>query len=294
MKLAGPKATTLPAVHPNEGLAVAYREKLTRLVDDMHASLLWWLRSAYRANEPEMAQDESPAMAMRRAMAALAKQWQGNFDREAPELGKWFAKSSAERTDKSLQSILKRAGFAVKFTMTREANDVLQATTGENVSLIKSIASQHLSEVEGMVMRSVASGRDLAGLTAELEKRYDITRRRAAFIAVDQLNKSTSTLERARQVELGITEAKWVHSRGAKHPRPSHVAADGTIYKTAEGCFIDGEYIFPKQLPGCGCLSRSIIPGMTPRSTKDADEGAARAQAVRDKAAAEWANRKKR
>ncbi len=263
MKLAAPKQKVLPAVHPNEGLQAAYREKLERLVDDMHASLLWWLRSAYRANTPEMAQDESPAMVMRRAMQKLAQRWQGNFDREAPELGKWFAKSSAERTDKSLQSILKRAGFAVKFTMTRAANDIVQATTAENVSLIKSIASQHLTEVEGLVMRSVASGRDLASLTDDLEKRYGITRRRAAFIALNQNDQATSKMERARQTELGIKQAKWVHSRGAKHPRPSHVAADGTIYNVDEGCFIDGEFIWPKQKIGCGCLSRAIIPGFS-------------------------------
>lgn len=261
MKLAAPKPKVLPAIRPNEGLQAAYREKLERLVDDMHASLMWWVRSAYKANTPEMAQDESPAMALRRLMADMAKQWQGNFDREAPRLGKWFATSAVERSDKSMQAILKRAGFSVKFVMTREANDILQATTGANVELIRDLGTQHLSEITGMVMRSVASGRDLAGLTDDLEKQYGITRRRAAFIAHDQNDKATGNMEKARQLELGIVEARWVHSRGAKHPRASHVAADGKIYKIAEGCFIDGEYIWPKVSKiGCGCLSRSIIP----------------------------------
>jgi len=254
---------TLAPVHPNVGLADAYREKLERLVDDMHASLLWWLRSAYRANPPEMAQDESPAMAMRRAMAEMVRRWQGKFDEAAPALGGWFATSAVDRSDKSLQSILKRAGFSVKFTKTRAVNDILQATTGENVSLIKSIASQHLTEVEGLVMRSVSAGRDLQYLTGELERRYGITRRRASFIAIDQNNKATGSIERARQTELGITEAKWIHTAGSKHPRKSHIAAHGTVYKVAEGCLIDGEYIWPKQLPNCGCLSRSIIPGFS-------------------------------
>lgn len=145
--------------------------------------------------------------------------------------------------------------------MTRAANDILRATTEENVILIRDIGTRHMTEISGLVMRSVASGRDLAGLTDELEKRYGITRKRAAFIAIDQNNRATSNIEKARQEELGITQAKWVHSRGAKHPRPSHVAANGTIYNVKEGCFIDGEFIWPKQLIGCGCLSRSVIPG---------------------------------
>lgn len=103
MKLAAPKPKVLPAIHPNEGLQAAYREKLERLVDDLHASLMWWVRSAYRANTPEMAQDESPAEAMRKAMAKLARQWQSNFDEAAPELGKWFATSAVKRSDSALQ-----------------------------------------------------------------------------------------------------------------------------------------------------------------------------------------------
>lgn len=251
MKLAAPKPKILPAIHPNEGLQAAYREKLERLVNDLHASLMWWVRSAYRANAPEMAQDESPAEAMRKAMAKLARQWQDNFAEAAPELGKWFATSAVKRSDSALQSILKRAGFSVKFTMTRAANDILRATTEENVILIRDIGTRHMTEISGLVMRSVASGRDLAGLTDELEKRYGITRKRAAFIAHDQNDKATGNMEKARQLELGIVEAKWIHSRGAKHPRPSHVAANGTVYKVAEGCYIDGEYIWPKQKIGC-------------------------------------------
>lgn len=275
------KPKTLPPIRPNEGLAAAYREKLDRLIDEMHASLMWWVRAGYKANTPELAQDESPAMALRRLMASMAKQWTGNFEKEAPKLGQWFAMSSADRTDKALKSTLKKAGFSVSFKMTREANDVIQATTGENVSLIRSIAAQHLSAVEGMVMRSVATGRDVGTLTAELEKTYGVTKRRAAFIATDQNAKATASLTRVRQEGLGITEAKWVHSRGARHPRPSHVAADGQVYKIAEGMFIDGKYIWPGTEPRCGCVSRSIIPGRLdmPDTMKLAMDRAAQARA---------------
>src|SRR5579871_956066 len=68
---------TLDAVRPSEGLAVAYQRKLERLVDDLHGSLLWWLRSAYRANAPEMAADASPARELQDTMRRLARRWQG-------------------------------------------------------------------------------------------------------------------------------------------------------------------------------------------------------------------------
>lgn len=112
-------------------------------------------------------------------------------------------------------------------------------------------------------MRSVTTGRDLAQLTTDLQKEFGITQRRAAFIARDQNNKATASMNRARQDELGIAEAIWVHSGGGKHPRPHHVAANGKRYNVKEGMLIDGEYIFPGEKPNCRCISKSVIPGFS-------------------------------
>ena len=88
----------------------------------------------------------------------------------------------------------------------------------ENVSLIKSIASQFHTQVEGMVMRSVTEGRDLSALTKDLQKRFGVTKDRAAFIALDQNNKATSAIQRERQTALGIEEGIWMHSHAGKVP----------------------------------------------------------------------------
>ncbi|TAL90941.1 MAG: phage head morphogenesis protein [Candidimonas sp.] len=227
----------------------------------MHKSLVFWLKASYRANSPEMAQDASPAMELRKAMRKMARRWQHRFDQAAPELADYFATNAVDRADGALKSILKRSGFSVEFKMTAEANDVMQATIGEQVGLIKSIASEHLTQVEGLVMRSVSAGRDLHSLAESLEKSYGVTKRRAALIARDQNNKATASINRVRQEALGIDEAEWMHSRGGAHPRPSHVAANGKRYKVKEGMLIDGEYIRPGEKINCRCISRSIIPG---------------------------------
>lgn len=256
------KPVTIRAVHPNQGLEVAYRQRLDALIEEMQASLVYWLKARYRANPPAMAQDESAAMAMRRAMGELSRRWQSRFDRAAPDLASYFATAVGQRTDAALKAALKKAGFTVEFKLTREANDALQATIGENVGLIKSIASQHLSDVEGMVMRSVAAGRDLGTLTKDLQARYGVTKRRAALISRDQNNRATAIITRVRQEGLGITEAVWLHSAGGKHPRPSHFAFNGQRYNIAEGALIDGERIYPGSLIGCRCVSKSVIPGL--------------------------------
>lgn len=252
---------TLDAVRPNAGLQVEYRKKLEALIQEMHESMLYWLSAAYKANEPEMAQDESPAASLRASMRKLSRRWNRNFDKGAQKLARYFAKSAADRADDSLGDKLKKMGFSVEFKMTAAANDVMQATIGEQVGLIKSIAQQHLSEVEGLVMRSVSQGRKLDELTKELQERYGVTKRRAALIARDQNNKATASITRVRQQELGITEAVWLHSHGGKHPRPSHVAANGKRYDIAKGMYLDGKWVWPGTEINCRCVSKSIIPG---------------------------------
>ncbi len=261
------KPKTLAATYPNAGTEAAYRRKLDALIVEMHRSLVYWIKAAWRAKSPHMAQDEdvggSPAMNLRDVMRRLGARWQSRFDEAAEEMGRHFAKAAAERADGALAASLKKAGFTVRFRMTRSVNDVLQASIGEQIGLIKSIAAEHLQDVQGAVMRSVQTGRDLGSLTKELEQRYGVTRRRAAFIARDQNNKATATITRARQKELGITQALWVHSAGGRHPRPSHVKAgrDRLVYDVDKGALIDGDFILPGQLPNCRCVSRSIVPG---------------------------------
>lgn len=258
------KPATLVPVRPNEGFAAAYRRKLDRMVTEMHASLLYWIKAKYRANTPEiMALDASPAMELRRTIRKLARRWQANFDRAAPELADYFAQSVQNRTDAQLQDILRRGGFSVRFKATAAQNDAYQAVIGEQVGLIRSIASQHLAAIQGDVMRSVAQGGDLATLAKTLEQGYGVTKRRAAFISLDQNRKATAVMTRVRQQELGITRAVWVHSAGGKTPRPSHVKMNGKEYDIAKGMWDEDEqkWIRPGELISCRCVSKSVIPG---------------------------------
>lgn len=128
-----------------------------------------------------------------------------------------------KNADTSLATAFKDAGFTVEFKMTSQMNNALQATIAENVGLIRSIPEKYFTEVEGLVMRSVARGRDLSYLTDELQKRYGITRRRAAFIAEIKITRPPPVVQSARQQALGITQGIWKHSHAGKKPRQSHV-----------------------------------------------------------------------
>lgn len=252
----------LSPTRANAGIQTAYRKRLDTLIKEMHASITYWLESAYRANTP-VAADESPAMALRKTMHKLSSRWMTNFDEGAGNLAKWFAQKNKDYSDIALQGHLKSAGFTVQFKMTGAMNDAYQAVIGENVGLIRSIAERHLTNVETMVMQSVQQGRNLGELSAQLEKQFGVTKRRAALIARDQSNKATATMQAVRQRELGIRQAQWMHSGAGKEPRPSHVKAgrDKLIFDLDKGAYLDGEWVLPGQAINCRCVSRPIIPG---------------------------------
>lgn len=261
------KLKTLRPVHPNAGIEAAYRKRLKKLVEEMHRSTEYWLLATYRRHEDRIAQDESPADALRRSMKDLAKRWNSKFDEMAKKLASYFAQSIESRSSAVLKKILKDGGFAIDFQMTKAMKDVLEAAVAENVALIKSIPQQYLGRVETIVMQGAQVGRDIAHIKKELSHGFGITQRRAAFIARDQTEKMTAAFVRARHLEVGITEAVWVHPGAGKHPRPTHVKAgkDKIKYSVKDG-WLDpaiNKRIWPGTEINCRCVSKPVVPGFS-------------------------------
>lgn len=272
-KLVAPtsKPVKLDAIRPNEGIEAAYRKKLQALVAEMSKSFIYWTRAAWKKDDPVLAQDSGPrrgrnngggaVVDLRKTMQRVSKHWQKRFDGLSDELAEVFVNGATATTDAAMMASLKRAGFTVQFNMTQAAREGYQAVLQENVGLIKSIASEYLTEVQGDVWRAVSQGYDLQALTDTLQSRYGVSHRRAAFIARDQSNKAKAVIENVRRQELGITTAIWQHSGAGKEPRPSHVAANGKPFDLAKGMYLDGEWVLPGQAINCRCTSRAVIPG---------------------------------
>lgn len=207
----------------------------------------------------------TPAQRLKAVIRNMRDRWLTRFEEAAPRLAKYFTTAVAQRSTKHLKTILREGGFTVKMQLTPNMRDVLDASVAQNVALIKSIPSQYLDDVEGLVMRSVQTGRDVGGLTKALQNRYGLTRKRAAFIALDQNNKATSAISTVRQLDLGIRKAVWRHSHAGKVPRPTHVAMDGKTFDLQKGMYDPDKrvrrYIHPSELIHCRCFWQPIVEG---------------------------------
>lgn len=255
---------------PSAAIADEYRRRIERLVDEMSRSAIYWISAAYRADDERImelagfAADAHPSTEFQKLVARLKRRWVGKFDESAPKLAKYFATAIHKRSKDDLRRILRESGISVPFSVSNPIRSVLRAVVDENVSLIRSIPEQYLTQVEGEVMRSVVAGRDLKTLTDSLRHQHGVTRRRAELIARDQNNKATGAIQRLQYMELGITKAIWRHSHAGRDPRPTHVANDGNEYDVRKGWYDPHEkrYIRPGELINCRCFSQPILPGM--------------------------------
>lgn len=252
------------------GVRFRYQRQMLALIEEMNASILYWLEAQYKKTPPALAMDAkpTPSKAMQKRFKEIARQWQKRFDEAAPKIAQAYLRGSFKATDSAMRRALAEAGISVKFKMSAAMRDAFNASLNENVGLIKSIPQHYLNQVEGIVARNYAAGRDLATMVKELRSLYPKAQRRAVLIARDQSNKANSVVEDARRLQLGITEAIWLHSGGGKHPRKNHQKADGTTYDVRKGCPVRDErtgvleWIKPGQKINCRCVSRSVIPGI--------------------------------
>jgi uncharacterized protein with gpF-like domain len=250
---------------PNAGTEAWYYSQILALIQEMSASIQFWIEAEYKKAPPrvaELAEDATPSDKIKVAMNKLSRRWLKRFDESGPKIAEAYVRRLATGSSKSMQRALKDAGWTVKFKVTPTIRDAMDASISENVSLIRSIPQQYLQSVEGVIYRAYAAGQDLQKMTEGILKVYGVTQRRAAYISQDQTRKLNANTTRARELELGLTDGIWHHSGGGAHPRPDHVKAgkDKRKFKIAEGCLISGEYIQPGELPGCKCFKRVVLP----------------------------------
>ena len=268
---------TLKPIFPPAGIEREYEKRLKKAVREMEHSVVYWLSARYKANESKIL--DSATDDILKAFRRLLRQWTRNFNELCETLPRWFVSKIRSYTARNLIEQTKPLrdaglGFNLKFSyMSNAERQVFQAIVSENVNLIKSIARESLTQVEGIVLRGITSGNDLATVTEQLHHQFGVTERRAAMIARDQTNKATNNLSRQRLLDYGVTKGIWMHTASGKTYRETHENdMDGQEYDIREGCFDPDEKvnrnIQPAELVNCYCVCRPLIPQLSEEETE--------------------------
>lgn len=246
---------------PPDVIEARYKAQLDKLVELMSTVTARELQRLYRTSEAKeagLAMDASFSSMAARLIRELQKRFNVLFSDKAGGLAEALVSGISRQAAVGLKESLKEVSGGVTLrtdVVGGAVADVVKASIKQNVALIKSIPQEFFLEIEGEVMRSIQSGRGMADLQPFLEKRYGITKRRAALIARDQTSKATTAINRARMQGLGVKKFRWLHSGGGKEPRPLHKnVLNGQVFSLDDPPVIDektGERGLPGQLINC-------------------------------------------
>ena len=272
-----PKMLKGKPLHYSHIDAARYQKGMDVLIARMVKETEAQIRALFNSDaaEKHFATDDSVASQARIITNKLKEKFQQLFNRRSKGLAENMIESAKKSSRSSLGSSLKQlsGGLTLKTdVLTARLNDVLIATTAENVALIRSIPEQYFGQIQGSVMRSITHGEGLKDLIPAMQKYEGITYRRAKMIAMDQTRKTYNGINLARMDSIGIKEAEWLHSGGSDHPRKTHMEMDGKVFPLTDSIGKHGEeipggmydrdveeYIQPGQLPNCRCRYRPVI-----------------------------------
>ena len=134
-----------------------------------------------------------------------------------------------------------------------------------NASLIKTLPTEALSDIEQMLYRDSRRGLSPQELKKQIKELFDTTDSQAALIARDQVGKFNGSLTEIRQTKAGITEYEWLTSSDGR-VRPDHDRLNHNIQRwdkppiTVTTGKRSGERNHPSQDIQCRCQAIPVIP----------------------------------
>ena len=246
------------------GVADRYQRELDKLVTQMMREYRREISGLWRKYAP-ITQDASLASQAKIALAKLQRKFVKLFKDAAPSIIERMLGGVDKASAIGLKTSLKELSGGVTLKtdiMPGPLAEILKATTYENVKLITDIPTQTALRIEGAVMRSIQQGGEgQKTILEEVSQIEGMELRRAKIIAEDQTRKITSAMNVERSKALGITKAKWLHSRGGVDKRQKHVDFSGKIFDLNDPPAIGdkGQKVLPGQEISCRCAYVPVL-----------------------------------
>lgn len=237
-------------------LLVGYVDRIEKALDSLLNALPQWAESV-RARHDAHESDRVAAMIddVRRRILTR-EQLQVVVTAYARRIAEHQRAEFARQVKSALGVDIALLGADVTMTAARLAD-----FTAENVSLIRSLTTTPLDEVERLIVRGFASGERHEVMAKEIAQRFDVARSRARLIARDQVGKLNAQIGRDANKALGLNQFRWRSVRD-KAVRPQHAEWDR---KSKDEPFsYDGTAGYrPPELPGqavqCRCYDEAVF-----------------------------------
>lgn len=230
----GRKAKARP-IYSNKKAEIEYLSQLLKITKQCHSGVLESIIpivKQHRVGDSTSVQVHDGILEIfLTAIAGLRSKLNSAVDAVALDIAGRVIEQNKAATDKQLALIIFNAtGIDLSSMMSSEdlAETVAEAIAA-NVALIKSLPTQHLEQVEKIVLNGLQTGQRAESMVEAIQELGAKNQKRAALIARDQMGKITSRLTQVRQTKMGITHYYWSTSQDER-VRHEHVTRNGKLF----------------------------------------------------------------
>lgn len=182
-----------------------------------------------------------------------------------PGIIKVLVEQSAERTSNTNRAgVVRQIQQVVKidvFSGDQGVAEHLEAFVSANVQSVLGLTDSAQRRLHGIVLQGARQGQRYDTVAKQIRAELQVSERRAANLARDQLGSLNAELTQLRQVGLGIKRYKWVTSRDER-VRKSHRLLDGTTQEWGKPPIVNpatGERGHPGQPRRCRCTPTAVV-----------------------------------
>lgn len=152
-----------------------------------------------------------------------------------------------------------------------DLTDFLRNRVSENVGLIRSIVEDRIPVIRNTLVKEITEGSQVQSIAKKLREQYGMTRSKAKFIAVDQVNKLNGQIDEYRQRSIGVKKYRWRNS-GDERVRDNHrfykgKPLDGQVFSWDDPPAVGakGERLHPKRDYRCRCWAEPVLEDLGSR-----------------------------
>ncbi len=190
-------------------VGIEYNVNLQRVVNQVRTDINELLVPVIYQSEYSYTADDSWPDRIQLMLDILKETWSSReFIERAAVIAGTFVKETTQFVDRK-----NKAKFGINaFGNSEKMANYLSAATKQNANIIKSIPEQYLNNVANTVMTAMRNGIMPREITRQLKADYEITQRRARFIARDQTAKVNGEIDKQRQIDAGFEYFQWLDS----------------------------------------------------------------------------------
>lgn len=234
---------------------VRYRKQLDLLTAKLRKDVATQIVPLLRTLQPEYVND-AYAKTLEEAFNRLRESYV-DINTNAKIVANRFVNNVDQANKTRFYSAMENAvGVNLETVIQNEGlEDILVATTRENVALIRSIPEEYFKKIETIVFTGTTQGSTAGSMIKQINATGKSTTKRAKLIARDQSSKLNSALNQQRQQNLGVEEYIW-RTAGDDRTRDSHASKNGKVFRWDDPPKDTGH---PGQDIQCRCVAQPII-----------------------------------